>query len=323
MNAIPESLRCEAQHTLGKPQVAGALAVYPVFGRAQPRLAYRAFAQAVELGALAKEREGRASVRALVVENPTDRPLLVYEGEEVLGAQQNRTFAASVLVAAGEAVELDVTCVEQGRWDSRRHGEHMRPSRQAADPSLRRLGRASAGAAGSADQAQVWSAVACRMVDHGVASPSAAMSDVFDRRRGDIDSLGRVVKHLDGQVGAVAAVAGRPVVLDLASRAEVFASLLPRLAQGYALDALGAPDRKPGGAAAAEFLHAALDAPRRESRTPGMGRGFALGSPAVIGSGLEHDGELIQVCAFPAGAGHPGARAASGAHIVRPSRRRP
>jgi hypothetical protein len=316
MNLMPERLRDQAQHTLGEPQVAWPLVVYPVFGPTRPRLAYRTFAQAVELGALARERERGAAVRALVVENPTELPLLVYEGEEVLGAQQNRTFAASALVAAGDTLELDVTCVEQGRWDSRRHRERMRPSPQAADPSLRRLARVSANAIGSADQAQVWSAVAYRMVEHDVASQSAAMSDVFDHRRGDLDSLGRGIRHLDGQVGAVAAVAGRPVVLDLVSRAEAFACLLPRLAQGYALDALDSPESKPDGEAAEAFLCDALRAPRLETRTAGMGNGLAIGSPALLGSGLEHSGELIQLSAFPVDS------ARSAGRVAPPSRRR-
>jgi hypothetical protein len=309
-------MREHVQHTLGEPQGAGPLAVYPVFGRARPRLAYHTFAQAVELGALARERERGAAVRALVVENPTGLPLLVYEGEEVLGAQQNRTFAASALVAAGDTLELEVTCVEQGRWDSRRHRERMRPSPQAADPSLRRLGRASANAIGSADQAQIWSAVACRMVEHDVASRSAAMSDVFDHRRGDLDSLGRVIGHLDGQVGAVAAVAGRPVVLDLVSRAEAFACLLPRLAQGYALDALDSPENEPDGEAAEAFLRDVLGAPRLETRTAGIGNGLTIGSRRLLGSGLEHSGELIQLSAFPVDSGRSAGR------VPPPSRRR-
>src|SRR5262245_58366548 len=103
--------------TLGEPQVAGPLAVFPVFGP-DPRLAYRAFADAAELGAFAKELDAGASVRELQLVNPTDLPLLVYEGEEVLGAQQNRTFDASALVAAGTRITLTVSCVEQGRWDA-------------------------------------------------------------------------------------------------------------------------------------------------------------------------------------------------------------
>jgi hypothetical protein len=44
---------------------------------------------------------GGASVNDLLVLNPTDVDVLLYEGEEVLGAQQNRTFDVSVLVPAG------------------------------------------------------------------------------------------------------------------------------------------------------------------------------------------------------------------------------
>jgi hypothetical protein len=154
------------------------------------------------------------------------------------------------------------------------------------------------------------------MVEHDVASQSAAMSDVFDHRRGDLDSLGRGIRHLDGQVGAVAAVAGRPVVLDLVSRAEAFACLLPRLAQGYALDALDSPESEPDGEAAEAFLRDALRAPRLETRTAGMGNGLAIGSPALLGSGLEHSGELIQLSAFPVDSGRSAGR------VAPPSRRR-
>jgi hypothetical protein len=105
-----------AQHfTLDAPQVAGPLAVFPVFGP-YPTFAYRSFAQAADLGALVKEIDGEASVNDLTLGNPTDLPLLVYEGEEVLGAQQNRIFDASVLVAANSTVCAPVSCVEADRW---------------------------------------------------------------------------------------------------------------------------------------------------------------------------------------------------------------
>src|SRR3954469_14208191 len=229
------------QHfTLGEPQVAGPLAVFPVFGPEQ-RLDYRAFAQATELGALVKELDGGASVGELVVKNPTDLPLLVYEGEEVLGAQQNRTFDASVLVGAGKGVTLHVSCVEEGRWDSTRHGEALAPAPQAADPSLRRVKRQAAnvralrGETARADQAQVWGEVRSRLADHKIASASGALSDVYDGRRDSIGMLVEAVSHVDGQLGAVAQVSGRPIALDLVSRSGVFAALLPRLVRGYSL----------------------------------------------------------------------------------------
>jgi hypothetical protein len=296
-----------SQHLrLGEPQTAGQLAVFPVFGP-DSILIYRGFEQACALGAFAKELDGGASVRDLVVGNPTDLPLLIYEGEEVLGAQQNRTFDSSVLVLAGSELTLDVSCVEQGRWDGSRHRERFTSSPQAADPSLRRTKRATAnrhaaaGLAARADQSEVWAEVDSRLADHEVRSVSSSMDDVYKARGYAIDDMGRHIRHVDDQVGAVAFVGGEPAVLDLVSRAEVFASLLPRLARGYALDSLRAVEApEPSEAVAVRFLHAALDAQRHSLPTPGMGRGVRLDAPDVVGSGLECEGELVQLCAFPA-----------------------
>jgi hypothetical protein len=311
------------QYTIGEPQAAGPLAVFPVFGP-PAQLEYRTFAQATQLGALAREVAGSAAVRSLVVENPTELPLLVYEGEEVLGAQQDRTFDDSVLVAAGAKLRLDVSCVEAGRWEGSRHAEPLRASPQAADPDLRRLKRARARSIGRADQGEVWEAVGRRLVEHGVASRSAAMSDIYERRRADLGSLARATGHVEGQVGAVAMVSGRPAVLDLVSRPEAFATLLPRLAQGYALDALGAAEVDADPDTAAVFLTETLTAPRVATFTPGLGRGVEIGTAALIGSGLEHEDELIQLSAFPAAERPERPPAATArARIARPSRRRP
>jgi hypothetical protein len=282
-----------ALFTLGEPQVAGPLAVYPVLGP-DPRLAYRAFADAAARGAFAKELDTGASVRELLVENPTDLPLLVYEGEEVLGAQQNRTFDASTLVAAGGRARLPVSCVEQGRWDSSRATERFVPSPQAAAPELRRLKRE------TADQGAVWGHVAACIAGHDVASPSAAMSDVYDHRRANLADLTEHVTAVPGQLGALAQAGGRTTALDLISRPDVFASLLPRLAWGYALDALHAPATTPDTDGAADFLAAALDAPRLDQPTAGLGRAFGLTAPGLVGGGLDHDDELVQLSAFPA-----------------------
>ena len=288
-----------SHYSLGEPQVAGPLGVFPVFGPA-PRLSYRSFAQATELGALVREVDGGGSVRSLVLENPTDLPLLLYEGEEVLGARQNRTFDESVLVGSGEKVTVEVSCVEAGRWEAARRAEALQPSPQAADPDLRHLKRAAKRSLGHADQREVWAAVATRLADHGVSSPVSAMSDLYDGRRTALHALAKAVRPVEGQVGALASVSGRPMALDLLSRADAFATLLPRLAQGYALAALGACDGHAGHDAALHFLSDALAAPRVHTPTRGLGRGVAIGTPSLVGSGLEHDEGLIALAAFPA-----------------------
>lgn len=291
--------------TLGRPQVAGPLAVFPVLGP-EPRAFYRSLAHALKLGAFVTEVDEHGSVGDVRIANPTDQPLLVYEGEEIHGARQNRTFDAPVLVPASVELTLPVSCVEQGRWDARRQPDRFASAPHAADPELRRVKRvhanlrSSEGASARADQGEVWHAVSSRLAAHGVASASSALSDVYRAKRPALDELRRAVQHTPDQVGAVVEVSSRPVALDLTSRPEVFADLLPRLADGYALQALAAPEGKPSERAAHGFLNAVIEAPRRWLPTPGMGDGFAISQKGVDGSGLTASGELVALSAFPA-----------------------
>src|SRR4051794_9979792 len=170
---------------VGEPDIAGPLAVFPLFG-AEPRERYVSFAEGRSLGVKIRELEGGASVRDLVVENPTDVAVLLYEGEEVLGAQQNRTFDVSILVAPGVRLRAPVSCVEAGGGDGTRHAEDLRPAPQAASPELRREknrqvgSRFLAGEEAGADKSFVGANVDVKSARHGVHSPTGAMHDVYE-----------------------------------------------------------------------------------------------------------------------------------------------
>ena len=314
------------QLTLGEPQVVGPLAVFPVFGP-PPVLQYRAFSAAIEHGAFVKELDQGASVNRLLVGNPTDKALLLYEGEQVIGAQQDRAMDSNVLVGAGTQIEVPVSCVEAGRWDGRRHNEHFTPAPHADDPSLRRIKRESAlrsaeqGLAGRPAQGEVWDEVGSRLRHFGVDSQSSKFGDLFEQRRGEIGALADDIETVTDQVGALACVGGAPIALDVVGRPDVFAGLHDRLVRGYSLDALSvAPAR--GAVAdptvAGAFLARALTASRRPVPTPGLGEAHALVGPRVVGSTLSHEKELVALCAFPTSTSLPDVVGG----VARPSRRR-
>ena len=56
-------------------------------------------------------------------------------------------------------------------------------------------------------------------------------------------------------------------------------------------------DGKPG-SGLEEFVAAVESAPRSRGPSAGRGEDLRLASDAVLGSGLELDGELVQLCAF-------------------------
>jgi hypothetical protein len=318
---------------LGDPDVHGPLAVFPIFGPA-PQLEYLSFAQGRGHGAAIKELADGASVNDLLVLNPTDHAILLYEGEEVLGAQQNRTFDVSVLVGARSQLEVPVSCVEAGRWDGDRHGESFSPAPQAAYPALRsmknRAARASvaAGTGPRALQGEVWNEIAGRSARMDVHSDTGAMHDIYDGRRARLDEILSAVRLHDEQTGALVLIGGRPVVLDHVSRPDVFAALHAPLVQGYALDALengdgtGAPAR-PGTQTAAAFLRHVLRARVSEHDGIGLGRDLRFAQTRVAGAGLVVGDELVQLTAFPQDAPETSVTPdATAARIRRPSRRR-
>ena len=56
------------------------------------------------------------SVPELLFRNLGNKPVLLVEGEELVGAKQNRTLNISILAPSGRETRIPVTCVEAGRW---------------------------------------------------------------------------------------------------------------------------------------------------------------------------------------------------------------
>jgi hypothetical protein len=273
---------------LGDPQISGPLAVYPVFGP-EPRLLYRGLSQAVEHGAFITEVDEHGDVNDVLVCNASDQAVLLYEGELIVGARQNRTIDQPVLVPIGAEVTVPVSCVEHGRWDERRRSGRFTVAGHTPDPELRRTKRATAnrrsarGGDARPEQAEVWEEIESRLELHAVAAPSRAFTDLFSARRSALEELTKPILALDGQLGAVVEVAGEPVALDLVSRPDVFADLLPRLADGYALQAL-------------ELSNSSVAPPASPSRSSAPGAGGSR--PPGWATGSSRRGAKSSVAAF-------------------------
>ena len=274
------------------PDVAGPLAVFSIV-TPEPQLAYVSFAEGSARGVRITELPGGASVNDLLVVNPLDVPVLLYEGEELLGAQQDRTVDAAVLVPAGATMPVPVSCVEQDRWDLSRHDEAFAPSPQAAFPTLRarksqRMRSAlAAGAPARADQAEVWATVG-----------PGAMADEFRDRGAALQRLAGAVTRRPGQTGAIAAIGGRFVVADFVSRSDVWAAVAGPLVRGYALDALRAPaGRTPAPTAedALDWFGDAVATAAHRAPATGLGERVHFQGPRASGTGLAVGDHLVQV----------------------------
>ena len=176
-----------------------------------------------------------ASVPHLMVTNPTDRPILLVEGEPLVGGQQNRTLNVSVLVPAGATLKIPVTCLEAGRWGQRRDFERgatftPRRVRRAKQEAVAR----SMAMAGSrqGDQGAVWGAIATELEDFDVRPATGAIAAADERFQRDhyraaaVDELAQL-GPLPGQCGVVVAHGPRVVAAEVFGAADL---LLPHWA---------------------------------------------------------------------------------------------
>src|SRR6476659_9444231 len=138
---------------LGEVRSFGGLTLVPLYPAVPPRADYVGLDEATAGGLVVTEVD---SVESLLVVNPLGTATLLYEGEELVGAKQNRVLERSILVAAGSKLEIPAKCVEQGRWAYR--SRRFAPAPRAAPPELRRLRHD----LGGPSQGAVWGEVAAK-----------------------------------------------------------------------------------------------------------------------------------------------------------------
>jgi len=284
-----------------EPLARGGLALYPLFSSSPAAPAYVTGPEAERVGALRiAEKPGDASVPELMVHNLGALPLLLVEGETLVGTKQNRTINASVLVPAGAATTIDVSCVEAGRWGAPQ--ESYRSARHSP-PDLRRV---NAAATDHLRQSEVWSRITRYEEDLGAASATAALEDAFAARDDDVAALVAGTRPLPEQRGVAVAVGGVLRGLDCFDKPETLAAYWDGLCAGYALDAVAtapdgdiAPSELPTIAQVEALIACVLTATPAGGTAPtGLGAGRTFTGTGVVGRVLEWKGAVVHVSAF-------------------------
>ncbi len=290
---------------LGEPQLSLNLALFPLLaeGRAEP--GYRILDEGLAAGcARITEVSAGGSVPELRFHNGCDTAVLLLDGEELVGAKQNRILNLSLLVASGGEILIPVSCVEAGRWAAqsaefatadRAHYASGR-ARKMADVSFSLASRGER----SSDQHAVWEDIASMSQRLEAESPTAAAAALYETHRHRLEDYLRGFTPLDHQCGALFAIGEEIVGLDLFDCPSSLHKLLPKLIRSLALDAIdrGGETGAPSPEAVGGFLQAITRAEAQRFPALGMGEDVRLGGADVVGGALEVGERLIHLCAF-------------------------
>ena len=296
------------EFTIVDPAISGKLTVFPIVDGTVAR-DYMLLSHAVEKGvARVTEQSKGGHVPIIVIENSGKTALLGIQGEEYVGAKQNRTLNVSVLAGAGKT-EIPVTCVEQGRWRYDRGDDFvagMYESPEIRSDKLRELAKR-AKVRGmpmmeklKADQGAVWGSVGRVLAMHSVSSDSAALHDVYKSGKisKTIDEILDGIELPEGTRGAVVAAGGKMVGADIFEDPEVFAAMWPRLARSYAMTAMRAKGKPPSMEAAETFINQPAGSDWVASPSPGLGEDVRWEGRQFAAASLVWQGRHLHASVF-------------------------
>ena len=102
---------------MSTPQQCRNMTVIPLFHPEPSAIRHLTLQEAIERGLLSiTEMHQHGSVPDLKATNLADTPVLLLEGEELVGAKQNRVLNTSVLIKEKSEVVIPVSRTEAGRW---------------------------------------------------------------------------------------------------------------------------------------------------------------------------------------------------------------
>ncbi|MEP7324794.1 MAG: DUF6569 family protein [Gemmatimonadota bacterium] len=289
----------------GEPVHQGNLTMIPLYGPALLEPDYLTLGESLETGLVSiTEASEAGSVPQLRAENRGPRPVLLVDGEELVGAKQNRILNLSILLPGHRVTDIPVSCVEQGRWGYR--SRHFSDSDNPLYPSARRQKVADVSLSIQhgdrvANQSALWSDIERKRRRHGTASETGAMGDIYQSQHARIRDYLQAFSARPEQTGAAFGLNGRVRGIELFDSPRTLATYLPKLVRSWGLDALeqerGRDEPVPAWEVSTALARLAEVEVRRFDSI-GLGEDLRFGGAKEPGAALVYEGRVVHLVAF-------------------------
>lgn len=304
---------------LGTPQTHENLCIIPLLAAREAPLEYITLDQALKDRLIEiKEIDEGGSVQNLKVINRSSSKVLILDGEELVGAKQNRISNASFVIPAEAEKVIPVSCIEEGRWRYTSQSFGSTDSMYAAmgrraklqdTTSVLRVRRTY-----QSDQAKVWSTVKRYLGMSGTSSNTDSFVDYHEQRRSDLDSYVSAFKCEKDQIGLVVRINNQLQGMDAFGKRRTWEAVFPKFIRSYAMDAIVRSAVEPASGEAAmmapeDFIEEISGAPREQFDSIGEGQDLRLETDKVIGAALVLDDTILHLTAFPKAPADGGASA--------------
>lgn len=294
---------------LGSAQTHENLTLLPLLTAAEAAVEYVSLDDALKSGQVEiAEIHEAGSVENIRVVNRGASKVLILDGEQLVGAKQNRISNASFIIPGMSEEVIPVSCIEEGRWRSTSKSFGGTDSMYAAFGRRSKLhdttSRLRVKREFRSDQVKVWDTVKRYLGESGTTSGTGSFVDYQDAKRADLDAYLAGFRPEAGQVGVMVLIDGTLQGLDAFGRRITWEGIFRKLVRSYAMDAImrstvepATGPRTPLGPQ--EFLAALAAAPRETYDSVGEGQDVRIETDALIGAALVLNDGLLHLTAFP------------------------
>jgi hypothetical protein len=294
--------------TLGEPVSYENMTLFPLLCEGSTESDYLTLDNAIlEKKLSITEVSEQGNVPELLLTNDASKPVLLLDGEELIGAKQNRVINLTILAPAKQSIKIPVSCVEAGRWSHR--SEEFAASKAVHYSSGRaeKMAQVSESLHHSrsrrSDQGAVWDNISMKAARMRSVSDTDAMSDIYHSYSTSVDAYCEAFMSSTDQVGAIFATNGALRGMEIFDSQTTLSHLLPKLIQSYALDALDTSMNEKHKSKidhdVAKSLFTSITQLNNESFPAiGLGRDVRFVSDAFCGGALVNDDKLIHLCVF-------------------------
>ena len=223
------------------------LAVYLIHSNQRDDREFLTLNEGLKSGEVKVTELDNEQVNRLEIENCSDKPLFLQEGDRVTGGKQDRTIYSSLVIAPRSKPQpIPTFCIEASRWTEGRSGKAFiaNPNDGYASNSVRLASKL------SMNQQLVWMEVAKnkrQLMDViGTKNTNSSLNEAVDSKEVVESTTPFTValeklldKHRDA-VGFAFAVNGKILEVDAFPGNQLASKIFPRMLETYAIDAVSA-----------------------------------------------------------------------------------
>lgn len=220
-------------YELMNPQVHKNVAIVPIKTPANHSIDLLTLQKGFELDLVKVKECEHSTVNTIIVENTSVVPLILVDGEEIVGGDQNRIMDATILIGPESKMKVPVNCTEHGRWGFK---HHFKQSENIANYRTRLAKRQAFQNSTSVQQA-VWNAIDELEIDRSFSSPTQAMSESYEDAKADLNEFLDAFKTVDGQSGVVVLIDGKIMGFEVFLNSDIYRQYHEKILKSYLIDA--------------------------------------------------------------------------------------